>query len=447
MKRFLIVFIIIVGITLSCQKRIQIAPEFLELPYPAESDKENLNKNIANVLQKVWLSYQKGYLEDCDYQIKKALNEYPKSPPLWVMRGYISLAYGDFKKAEKSFTVAIDLKDNYPTALNGLAFLALRTQNYPKAYELYAKIKDLYPNFPYAKVKYNLALLKAVEFYKSKAQNAAKHRRYQEAIDLYKKAIVISPNIWELHYELALIYIELKDFNNANVYLQIATNLNPDNVLLRETFADSLFSSKNFDQALKQYDYLLTIDPLNATWENKKQECKREIRFLQLPAEFQNIDSAEKITRALFSAYLMYKIPKLANIPPDNSVILVDVSNHWAKDFMIQIANLGILETNPNHTFLPDSYVKRTELAIAINKLLSAIGKINPNINLNNAASDIIIEDIPKSSLVYPIIAKIVGLGIMNLNSKNQFNGDYFVSGREFVQTINKIEILFSQSK
>lgn len=447
MKRILPLFILLILFSANCQKKIQLSPDILELPYPNELDDEMLNKDIATALSKVWTSFQKGFIEDANFNVKKSLHAYPNSPPLWVMQGYINIALGNVKKAEKNFINALEIKQNYPTALNALALLAFKNADYPKAYELYNSLSSQFPNFPYAKVKLNITALKAVEFYKTNAQNAAKHYKFSKAIELYKKAIIISPTIWELHFELAKLFIEKKDFVNANVYLQLATNLNPDNILIRETFADSLFNAKDHKHAIEQYKFLLSIDPKNSNWLSKKEECQRQLKFLQLPSEFQNIESIDKITRALFSAYLIYKIPILGKLNPIKSYILIDVNNHWAKDFMIQIANLDILEPNPNHTFLPNSYINRNELALAINKLLYILSIVKPDINLNYASSEIIIADISKSSLLYKTIYKVVSLGIMNLKSKNHFSGDSLINGKELIQTVSKIEMLFSQTK
>ncbi len=383
MKKYLIFTLLIIALTYSCQKRIPIAPEFLELPYPTEEDNEPISKNISALLLKSWLSFQKGNIEDANYYVRKAINESPKLPPLWIMQGYINLAIGNIKGAERNFNFALELKENYATAINALAFIKFRNENYPQAYELYNKLYTLFPNFPYAKVKFNLVTLKTIEYYKSKAQNAVKHRKYLDAIEMYKKAIVISPTVWELHYELALIFLELKDYANANVYLQLATNLNPDNVTIKEVFANSLFSGKDYNHALEQYKQLLTLNPNNLDWINKRDECLRQIKFMQLPNEFQNIANSEKITKAVFAAYLIYKIPVIAKINSTNNIIITDIGSHWAKDYLIQVANLNILEVNPNHTLLPDSILKRLELALAINKLLLLLASIKQDINLN----------------------------------------------------------------
>ncbi len=193
MKKYLIFTLLIIALTYSCQKRIPIAPEFLELPYPTEEDNEPISKNISALLLKSWLSFQKGNIEDANYYVRKAINESPKLPPLWIMQGYINLAIGNIKGAERNFNFALELKENYATAINALAFIKFRNENYPQAYELYNKLYTLFPNFPYAKVKFNLVTLKTIEYYKSKAQNAVKHRKYLDAIEMYKKAIVISP--------------------------------------------------------------------------------------------------------------------------------------------------------------------------------------------------------------------------------------------------------------
>ncbi|OGF64534.1 MAG: hypothetical protein A2Y62_06805 [Candidatus Fischerbacteria bacterium RBG_13_37_8] len=438
-----IIFIIIALSFISCHKQFIMSPEFLELPYPLEGDTKTVDQALSNDLTKAWLYYQKGQLEDAMFQIRKSLTAAPKTPYLWVMEGYINMALGQMHKAEKNFNAALKLEENYPSALNVLAFIAFRNENFPLAHNLYKKLEQLHPDFPYVKIKTALATLKTVDHYRTIAQEALANRKYISAIESYKKAIVVYPTIWELHYDLASIFLELKDYKNAIVYLQLAVNLNPDNKQAKELLADLLYNTGDYAHALDFYKDLLLYQPNNNNWIAKAQECERQIDFFQLPEEFRNAEKSNKVSRAIFAAYLSFKIPYLSHIPSKRNIILIDISPHWAKDFIIKIVNLGIIEPFPNHTFQPYAFLNRGDLAVSMDRLLRLLSTVNPDIDLNSASTEIEIADISKSSSQYPSVAKAVNLGFMDLNEKSQFNADTLVTGKELVTILNKIIPLF----
>jgi len=443
---FIITTILIIGA--SCEKRIKIAPDILNLPFPTEGSKDIiLEKDINQLLNRSWLSLRKGKIQDATYHNRKALNLSPKSPPLWVMEGYINLANGDINKAKKNFTLSLQLESNYPTALNALAYINFLEKNYVKAYELYKNLALLFPDFPSAEINLNIATLKAIEYYKYEAERNLSRSKYKEAIEDYKKAIVISPTLWELHYNLSQIYINLKDYKNAIIYLQLANNFNPQSKKIKETLANLLFYIGDYRKALTFYQDLSEMEPANEEWKSKIIECRRLISFMALPEEFKNAEKADKISRAVLAAYLIYKIPSLSKISPIKASILTDISSHWAKDFIIKIVNLDILEELPNHTFEPNRYVKRSELATCIYKIIKLLKKAKPDLDFLNSAqinNDIRIIDVSRDYINYDAIKTAVNLRLMEVDDKMQFKPENYITGKELASVIERIAPLFS---
>lgn len=448
MRKAILFILALFIIEVACEKRVEISPDILNLPFPTEGSKDIiLEKNISHLLNKSWLSLRKGKIQEATYHNRKALNLSPKSPPLWVMEGYINLANANINKAKKNFTISLQLEPNYPTALNALAYINFLQKNYVKAYELYKNLAILYPDFPSAEINLNISTLKVIEYYKYEAEKNISHSKYKEAIEDYKKAIVISPTLWELHYNLSQIYINLKDYKNAIIYLQLANNFNPQSKKIKETLASLLFNTGDYKKALTFYQDLLDMEPANDEWKSKIIECRRLISFLNLPEEFRNAEKANKISRAVLAAYLIYKMPSLSRISPIKASILTDISSHWAKDFIIKIVNLDILEELPNHTFEPSRYVKRSELATCLYKMLKLLKKAKPDLDFLNTAqinNDIRITDISREYINYDAIKTVVNLKLMEIDDKMQFKPENYITGKELVSVIERIAPLFS---
>lgn len=437
------ILIIILFVAAGCTKRIAIGPELSELPFPMEGDKEIIDRSIQDSLTRSWRFFQRGNLEDATYNNRKALQKSLKIAPLWVMEGYINLAKGDVERARNNFMAAKEIQTDYPTALNALALMAFIEKDYPSAYEQYKKLAALYPDFPSAKIKSDIATLKAVDYYKLKADKAVQSNKYKEAIENYKLAIVLSPTIWELHYNLSLIYLELKDYENALVYLQLSNNLNPHSKKVKELLADSLFKTGKYSQALEHYKDLAFSEPQAGQWNTKINECQRMIDFLKLPAEFRDAEKSDRISRAVFAAYLIFKIPVLTTIPPKTHIILTDISSHWAKEYIILAVNRNLMGEFPNYTFEPHNYVKRSDLAYCIDKLLDFAKEINKDIDFANANTNVEFSDVPSEYSKYHSIQRAVSLGFMDMNDKTQFKPENNITGEELLKAVNKIALLF----
>lgn len=446
MKKIAILITILV-LAVACHKRITIGPELSDLPFPMEGDKEIIDRSMKDSIMRSWRFFQKGNLEDATYNNRKALTKSPKIAPLWVMEGYINLAKGDINRARNNFMAAKEIQADYPTALNALALMAFLDKDYPSAYEQYKKLAALYPDFPSAKIKSEIATLKAVDFYKLKADKSAQANKYKEAIEYYKRAIVLSPTIWELHYNLSLIYLELKDYENALVYLQLSSNLNPGSKKVKELLADSLFITGKYAQALEYYKDFAFSEPQNSHWASKIYECQRMIDFSKLPSEFKDAEKSDKITRSVFAAYLVFRLPVLSRIPPKTHVILTDISSHWAKDYIIIVSNRNLMEEFPNHTFEPHNYIKRRDLAFCLDKLLDISHELNKDINLGEPETRVELSDVDSEYSKYQSIRRVVSLGFMDINDKSQFKPETNITGEELTKVINKIVLLFPDKK
>lgn len=90
--------------------------------------------------------------------------------------------------------------------------------------------------------------------------NACKERilgNYQKAAGLFIQSALIAPNESAPYYELAHLYEGSKEYGTALEYAAKAVELDPDNYWYRVTYAHTLQQNGDFENAIKQYEYLI----------------------------------------------------------------------------------------------------------------------------------------------------------------------------------------------
>jgi hypothetical protein len=78
------------------------------------------------------------------------------------------------------------------------------------------------------------------------------------------------------------------------------------------------------------------------------------------------------VTRAEFASMLVRLFPFPVEAPQDSGVSLADIRNHWAKQAIERLAQLGIISGYPDGTFKPDEPITREQMVFVIMKLLNA---------------------------------------------------------------------------
>ncbi len=78
----------------------------------------------------------------------KGLNEEPNEAKALIENalGFALAAQDDFKGAVNHYKAAIKAKEDYPVALNNLAYAQAQLLNYDEAYEVYQKVLKIDPN-------------------------------------------------------------------------------------------------------------------------------------------------------------------------------------------------------------------------------------------------------------------------------------------------------------
>ncbi|MGD0228870.1 MAG: tetratricopeptide repeat protein [Syntrophorhabdales bacterium] len=85
-------------------------------------------------------------------------------------------------------------------------------------------------------------------------------RRWQEAQDLFKKALELNPNLEGAHLELGYVYYKRHLYNLEAQEYEKALALNPENTVALFGLASNLESRGQYRQAIEKYERVLALD-------------------------------------------------------------------------------------------------------------------------------------------------------------------------------------------
>jgi serine/threonine protein kinase len=108
-------------------------------------------------------------------------------------------------------------------------------------------------------------------------QRYIKARRYRAAIENFKKAIELYPNLASAYGGLGQASFQQKEYLQATRYLKIATRLNPNNSYFWTLLGHAYFKQGDFYNAIEKYEKALSLNPQNKNAQRALLKAKREV--------------------------------------------------------------------------------------------------------------------------------------------------------------------------
>lgn len=96
-----------------------------------------------------------------------------------------------------------------------------------------------------------------------KARQSVLQKRYPEAVQDFRKALTLKPNLDEARQELCQVLITLERWGEAIGELEILAEHQPLNQKIQKDLADLLSQKKEYRRAVEKYQWLLRKDPDN----------------------------------------------------------------------------------------------------------------------------------------------------------------------------------------
>jgi len=174
--------------------------------------------------------------------------------------------------------------------------------------------------------------------------------------------------------------------------------------------------------------------------EAKLDAVRTRLEVARLPAEYRAIDESPQVTRGDVAALIGVRLAGIIQAGRRrDAVVITDVQTHWASTWIIAVARAGIMDPFDNHTFQPRATVRRSDLALAVSRLLARIAAQDPGRARAWSAARLKFGDLAPSHLAYPAASAAVASRVMSTTGDNMFQPARIVTGAEAVDAITRV--------
>jgi tetratricopeptide (TPR) repeat protein len=382
-------------------------------------------RTAASEVGRAWQDVLDGRTASAEKRLAKVLRAHAGLLPAETALAYAYLRAGRLVPAAAGFEAVLARSPDYAPALVGAGSVALRQGDPEQALRSYRRAAAADPGDP--RVRRRLAELKlqVTERRVAAARAAREQGRPEEAAAGFRAALDAAPEVAEVRLELAGLLLEQSDAAGAIATLE--ANPGGDRaVLLR--LGELLAGEREYERALGAYRVLLARDAGDTEALRRATELRQAREFEEMPEEYRRIYDASRISRADLAALIAVKMTALSRLAPGPSRVAVDISGSWAREHIIKLLALDILDVYPNHTFQPGAVVRRGDLARAVAQVLRLLGW--------RAPSAPALSDMSPNNLFYEAASRVVAAGLMDLTPSGAFEAWRPVSGADAVAVL-----------
>ena len=199
----------------------------------------------------------------------------PKDLDSLTRLGQVLLRLGKSADAEGKFRAALELRPNSPEALQGLA-QSLDQQKKPQAVDAYRNYLAAEPDDKAARLRLVHLLVEQQKYDEAVAENAKDNagqpatvddlklradieinqKKLDEAITTLRRALALAPNDAQLHGGLGRIYLEKRQFADAEKELKAALELDRNNLAYWKDLSSTYYLAGNCQAALAALDVI-----------------------------------------------------------------------------------------------------------------------------------------------------------------------------------------------
>jgi Tfp pilus assembly protein PilF len=352
----------------------------------------------------------------------------PGSVALRTGRAYAYLREGRFQDAEHSFERILEGSPEYVPALIGGASAAAHAADPEAALDLYRRALSLAPDD--VRIQRRLGELKMRVTEKGVAEGHALEEKgdIAGATEALGRALKAAPELSEVRLDLARLLAAKGDTAAAITILEEDPARSRD-VLLK--LAELLSAEHNLDKSLEIYHELSSRDAKDSEAESRSSEIRKKLEFEGMPEEYRKIYDAPRVARGDLAALLSIKVRSLQRVKETEPPVAVDISGSWAREHIIRMLALNIMDVYPNHTFQPGAVVRRGDLALALGRILDLM---HVPAGRGPQASDI-----SSNNVHFDAVSRTVSAGLMSLTAGGAFEEWRPVSGREAADAIDAL--------
>jgi tetratricopeptide (TPR) repeat protein len=416
------------------------APHFPDFVFPAAPSE--MAGPLATEHGAAWQTLQSGDPKAAERQFNTILKTSPAFYPAEAGLGYAALARRDGGAAAAHFDKALAANAAYAPALAGKGDALLSQGRADAALEAYQAALAADRTLTTVGTRVDTLKFRVAQDGVANARKAADAGRFDEARRLYQGAIAASPESAFLHRELAGVERKAGDTAAAVEQAQEAVKLDPSDARALTLIAEIYEGDKQWTKAADAYTAVNALEQSDAV-ASKIDQMRQKAALDLMPAEFKAIDGAPAVTRAQLAALFGVHLEDLLQrARGSNAVLTTDTRTNWAAPWIMAVTRAGVMDAFANHTFQPNTAVRRGDLAAAVSRVLSLIGAEKPRLAARWRDPRPRFTDLSPAHLSYPAAARSVSAGVMAPLEGDTFQLTRAVTGAEAVDAVSKLEAL-----
>lgn len=435
--------LVITSLTLACGAKTPPPPlpaalKYAEFVYPTLPPALTAAPG-AQSIERGWRFLQNDDLGAAQREFDAALKQNRAFYPARAGEGYVALARHDYEKALAAFDSALTADTSYVSALvgRGQSLLALKRDDEARA--AFERALAVDGSLVDVRRRVDVLEFRGVQDLIERARAAATAGRLADARTAYERAIAMSPESSFLYRELGLLERRQGNNDRALEHLRKAIDLDPsDGPALAEAGA-ILEERQDFDAALTSYRKAAELDP-SADLTARIAAVTAKAREANLPAEFKAIPQSTAISRGELAALIGIRLEPLLRGNATRQEVVTDVRNNWAAQWITLVVNAGVLDAFDNHTFQPQSRIRRADLARAVSRAVGLIARNRPDL-LQKMNERPRVADMSTAHLDYPAVAVAVSTGVLPL-SDGRFQVSREVTGAEAIDAVSRLQTM-----
>jgi tetratricopeptide (TPR) repeat protein len=388
-----------------------------------------LGRETSQQIQKAWREILTGKVRSAEGRLVRLLKQHPGCPPVETALAYARLRAGRLLEARAGFEGVLSEHPDYFPALVGGGEAIARGGDPDRALDLLKRAVAVEPREPRVQRRLSEIKLRVTERSVAAARTAQAEGNLELAEREYRRALSAAPELGALRVELADLLVAQGDPAGAMALLEEDTT-HDRLVMLR--LGRLLSQQGEHAQALATFRELLARHPGDAEVAARAEEARRAFELSQMPEAYRRIPGAARINRADLAALLSAKITALRRLTGGEPAVAVDISGSWARVQIIQVLALGVMDVYPNHTFQPGATVRRGDVASAVARVLSRLGK-------RPTSPAPAITDMSRHNLLYNAASQAVAAGLLDLTPGGAFEAWRPVSGQSAIEIIEAL--------
>ncbi len=421
------------------------APKYPEYVFPAVPA-DLARGAVAAEHQAAWRRLQAGDARGALRAFERIGKKSPDFFPANAGAGWAALAAKDPKQALVGFDRALQRAADYVPALAGRGEALLALKDEAAALKAFESALAADPGLSEIRRRVEVLRFRGLEERLSAARRARDAGRRDEARAAYLQALEVFPDSPLVYRELAEVERAAGDGATALEHAREVVRLDPSDssafVLIGEILEETGESAK----AIAAYEQALALDALPDV-SARIEALRRKEAFALLPEPYRQLASAPRVTRGDLSALIGIRLESVVKSAQQRQgLVLTDVRGHWAATWINAVARAGVMQAYANHTFQPRNLVRRGELALAINRLLTIIGSRDARLSEAWAGKRLTFPDLGGGHAMYAAASAAVAAGVLPRLDNDAFGPSVPVSGADAIAAVERLQALAARA-